>query len=96
LRRNLGVLAQEFMEKYTATGDEGELILKRTKDGCVFLDGNDAPSTTSAPRRAKASAPAARHGLDPAQDVGVRRPRDLLPHRLQLDGTGEGSDDFKK
>jgi Fe-S-cluster containining protein len=41
LSKNLGISRKQFMEQYTATGDEGELILTRTKDGCVFLDGND-------------------------------------------------------
>src|SRR6185295_3638743 len=38
----------------------------------------------------------ARHGLDTAQDVGLRRPRHLLSHRLQLDGAGEGSDELQE
>ena len=41
LSKNLGISRKQFLEQYTQTGDEGELILKRTKDGCVFLDGND-------------------------------------------------------
>ena len=42
LAKNLGISRKQFMEQYTQTGDEGELILKRTEEtGCVFLDGND-------------------------------------------------------
>ena len=41
LAKHFSISRKEFLEKYTATGDEGELILRRTKDGCVFLDGND-------------------------------------------------------
>ena len=33
---------KQFLEQYTQTGTDGELILKRTEEaGCVFLDGND-------------------------------------------------------
>jgi uncharacterized protein len=41
LAKHFSISRKEFLEKYTATGDEGELILRRTKTGCVFLDGND-------------------------------------------------------
>ena len=42
LAKNLGISRKHFLEQYTQTGDEGELILKRTEEaGCVFLDGND-------------------------------------------------------
>jgi Fe-S-cluster containining protein len=30
-----------FLEKYTSTNKDGELILLRNAGGCVFLDGND-------------------------------------------------------
>ena len=42
LSKNLGISRKQFMEEYTQTGTDGELILKRTdKSGCIFLDGND-------------------------------------------------------
>jgi Fe-S-cluster containining protein len=42
LSKNLGISRQKFLEQYTQTGTDGELILKRTEEaGCVFLDGND-------------------------------------------------------
>ena len=42
LARFLGIKPQKFLEQYTGTGSDGELILKRTEEkGCVFLDGND-------------------------------------------------------
>ncbi len=41
LSKNLGISRKEFLEQYTQAGTDGELILKRTKDGCVFLSGND-------------------------------------------------------
>jgi Fe-S-cluster containining protein len=42
LIKYLRIPRKRFMEDYTATGEEGALILKRV-DGkaCVFLDGND-------------------------------------------------------
>jgi len=41
LAKNLGISRKQFLEQYTQTGTDGELILKRTKDGCIFLNGND-------------------------------------------------------
>jgi uncharacterized protein len=41
LARYLGIGKQDFVAQYTGTGDANEMILKRTKAGCVFLDGND-------------------------------------------------------
>lgn len=41
LARFMGVSGKQFLEQYTATGEDGELILRRTEAGCVFLDGND-------------------------------------------------------
>jgi len=41
LARHLGIPTKRFLEEYTATGTEGEPILRRTASGCVFLDGND-------------------------------------------------------
>ena len=41
LSRYLGVPEKKFLEQYTGKGEEGELILKRTEKGCVFLEGND-------------------------------------------------------
>jgi Fe-S-cluster containining protein len=38
----MGLPRNKFLEQYTMEGEEGNLILKRTKEaGCVFLDGND-------------------------------------------------------
>jgi hypothetical protein len=41
LARLLGVRIQRFIEEYTARAESGELILRRTPEGCVFLSGND-------------------------------------------------------
>ena len=42
LLKFLRLSRSQFMEEYTAKGEDGTLILKRTKEaGCVFLDGND-------------------------------------------------------
>jgi Fe-S-cluster containining protein len=41
LARHLGIPPKKFLEQYTATDAEGQLILRRTAAGCVFLDGND-------------------------------------------------------
>jgi Fe-S-cluster containining protein len=41
LAKFLGIPQRDFMTQYTATGEDGELILKRTKEGCVFLNGNE-------------------------------------------------------
>lgn len=41
LAKFLGLREKEFLEEYTMRGSEGELILKRTEKGCVFLDGNE-------------------------------------------------------
>lgn len=41
LARYLRISVPEFREQYTAKGEEGELILRRTEQGCVFLSGND-------------------------------------------------------
>jgi Fe-S-cluster containining protein len=41
LSKYLGIAKQDFVSQYTATGTNDEAILKRTKAGCVFLDGND-------------------------------------------------------
>jgi Fe-S-cluster containining protein len=41
LARHLRISAAQFRREYTETGEEGELILRRTGDGCVFLSGND-------------------------------------------------------
>jgi|SRR5579871_2480916 len=37
----LGMSEKGFLEQYTATGEDGELILRRTSTGCVFLEGNE-------------------------------------------------------
>ena len=41
LARFFRITEKAFLEQYTATGEDGELILRRTAAGCVFLDGND-------------------------------------------------------
>jgi Fe-S-cluster containining protein len=41
LSRFLRISPKKFVEEYTATGEDGEWILRRSKAGCVFLDGND-------------------------------------------------------
>jgi hypothetical protein len=41
LARFLGLSKPDFVAQYTSTGEGGELILKRTSAGCVFLAGND-------------------------------------------------------
>lgn len=41
LAKFLGIKQKDFLDQYTATGEDGELILRRTESGCVFLDGND-------------------------------------------------------
>jgi Fe-S-cluster containining protein len=42
LARAVGVTRTEFVERYTMQSkDDGALILRRTENGCVFLDGND-------------------------------------------------------
>jgi Fe-S-cluster containining protein len=42
LARAVGVTRTEFIQRYTTQSEDGgELILRRTAHGCVFLDGND-------------------------------------------------------
>jgi Fe-S-cluster containining protein len=41
LARFFRITEKAFLEKYTATGEDGELILRRTAAGCVFLNGNE-------------------------------------------------------
>jgi hypothetical protein len=41
LARFLGIPEKRFLEEYTALDQEGAIILRRSQDGCVFLDGND-------------------------------------------------------
>jgi uncharacterized protein len=40
LARFLGMKAAEFLNEYTVQTEEEGLILKRTENGCVFLEGN--------------------------------------------------------
>ena len=40
LAKFLGVTEAEFLRDYSARAEDGELILKRNEDGCVFLKGN--------------------------------------------------------
>src|SRR3977135_4093349 len=37
LARFLGISVKAFVEQYTVEGETADLILKRTKSGCVFL-----------------------------------------------------------
>jgi Fe-S-cluster containining protein len=39
ISRGLGMRKQDFLEQYTVKTEEG-VILRRTEDGCVFLNGN--------------------------------------------------------
>lgn len=41
LARFLGLSERQFLEEYTGEGSDGELILRRSERGCVFLDGSD-------------------------------------------------------
>jgi Fe-S-cluster containining protein len=41
LTRFFRVSEKAFLEQFTATGADGELILRRTAGGCVFLNGNE-------------------------------------------------------
>ena len=42
LAKFLRLREKDFLDQYTMTGEDGELILKRTKEaGCVFLAGNE-------------------------------------------------------
>ncbi len=41
LARFFRISENAFLEQYTAAGEDGELILRRTAAGCVFLEGND-------------------------------------------------------
>lgn len=41
LARFLGISPKAFVEQYTMTAEDGEMILRRTKEGCVFLSGNE-------------------------------------------------------
>jgi Fe-S-cluster containining protein len=40
LSKFVGVSEQEFLRDYTGRAEDGELILKRDENGCVFLKGN--------------------------------------------------------
>ncbi len=41
LAKYLRVSEKQFLEEYTGEGSDGELILRRSERGCIFLDGND-------------------------------------------------------
>jgi uncharacterized protein len=41
LAKFLRIKERAFIGQYTMTGEDGAQILKRTKAGCVFLDGNE-------------------------------------------------------
>ena len=40
LARYLGLSVSTFLDRYTVQSEDEGLILKRTENGCVFLDGN--------------------------------------------------------
>jgi uncharacterized protein len=40
LARHLGMRLADFLRDYTTQTEDEGLILKRTKDGCIFLEGN--------------------------------------------------------
>jgi len=50
LCKHLGIKAKQVREQYTQTGEDGEMILKRTESGCVFLEGNDCTIYEFRPR----------------------------------------------
>lgn len=41
LAKFLRIKERDFIEQYTMTAEDGMQILKRSKDGCVFLAGNE-------------------------------------------------------
>ncbi len=41
LAKHLRISRQRFLDDYTAQGEDGTLILRKTETGCVFLSGND-------------------------------------------------------
>lgn len=41
LAKFLRIREEDFLERYTMEGEDGELILKRSEKGCVFLEGNE-------------------------------------------------------
>ena len=41
LAKHLRISRQRFLADYTAQGEDGTLILRKTETGCVFLAGND-------------------------------------------------------
>jgi Fe-S-cluster containining protein len=43
LAKYLGIKPKQFIAQYTTSSvqEEGETILRRTENGCIFLDGND-------------------------------------------------------
>lgn len=41
LAKFLRLREKDFLEQYTTTGEDGELILKRSAQGCIFLEGHD-------------------------------------------------------
>jgi len=41
LSKFLRLREKDFLEQYTAEGEDGELILKRSAQGCIFLEGNE-------------------------------------------------------
>ena len=50
MARFLRIGRAQFLEQYTALDEEGELILKRSASGCVFLEGLDCTIYEARPR----------------------------------------------
>ena len=50
LARFLGLPARQFVREYTVTSEEDGLILKRSGQGCVFLDGTECTAYEARPQ----------------------------------------------
>jgi uncharacterized protein len=50
LARHLSITPKQFREQYTTQGRKGESLLRRTKSGCVFLEGNDCSVYEARPK----------------------------------------------
>ena len=50
LARFLGLPARQFVREYTVTSEEEGLILKRSGQGCVFLDGTECTAYEARPQ----------------------------------------------
>lgn len=50
MARFLRISQAQFVENYTMRDEEGQLILRRSEQGCVFLSGNDCTVYEARPR----------------------------------------------